>query len=183
MLDLLVSGMREGPVSNVAARALCVGVVLSLIGCGDGRPSLVEATGVVNLDGKPLEGATIYFEPKEVDIEGYGRPSVARTDAQGKFSMGTYGPGTGVPTGTYAVGIEKKQPVGGKFPDNYNYENPAMTPHPMELIVPRAYNDPGSSGLTAEVSSSGLEPAVFNLETGGVKPEIERPGARRANEP
>lgn len=170
---------------SVGLRIVCLLAVVSLLGCGDGRPDLVEAVGVVNLDGKPLEGATVMFQPVEVDVEGFGRPASARTDAQGKFSMGTYGPGTGVPPGKYAVGVLKSEPVGGKLPENYDFENPGATPVKFQLIVPRAYNDPGSSGLTAEVSSSGLEPAVFNLETGGSKPEIETPGVqrRRANDP
>ena len=61
---------------------------------------------------------------------------------------------------------------------------PDATTLRYKWTVPRAYADAGSSGLTAEVTSDGVEPAVFALESGGAAPEIEVTGpGRRANEP
>jgi hypothetical protein len=158
-------------------------MLIGMAGCGDGRPSLVEAKGTVQLDGQPVEGATVLFQPVEVDAEGFKRPATATTDASGNFAMGAYGPGGGVPTGTYSVGIRKRELV-GELPPNYNPEMPDAIPLKYKWTVPRAYADPGSSGLTAEVSSSGVEPAVFALDSGGGAPEIEVTGPRRGgNEP
>lgn len=163
--------------------AACVFSLAALAGCGDGRPSLVEAIGTVTVNGKPVEGATVVFEPIEVEAEKFARPAVATTDASGQFAMGAYGKSEGVPIGKYAVGIEKRELV-GDLPANYNAENPEATPLKYKMVVPAQYNIPSQSGLTAEVTSSGLEPAQFDLE-GSAEPAVETVGGvrRRANDP
>lgn len=161
---------------------LGLGVLLfCLAGCGgDGRPELVEATGTVKLNGEPLADALISFQPEEGNP--IMRPSRAQTDAQGRFTLGTYGKGDGIPVGSYRVSIQKRQLV-GKLPENYDPEAPENTPLTYEWITPRELADPASSGLTAAVTEAGLEPATFELERPG-KPEIERTGLKpRGNEP
>lgn len=57
--------------------------VAVLAGCGaTDRPDLAEVQGTVTLDGKPLAGATVVFEPTEG-----GRASRGQTDAQGKYEL------------------------------------------------------------------------------------------------
>ena len=54
--------------------------VASAAGCGgapDDRPDLGEVSGVVTLDGAPVENAVVQFTPAA------GRPSQARTAADG----------------------------------------------------------------------------------------------------
>lgn len=156
--------------------------LLFVIGCGDGRPSLTETGGTVMLDGKPLEGAIVSFVPIVEEGAGYQRPSNGVTDAAGEFVMMTYEKGDGLPEGKYQVGIQKREVV-GELPKNYNDETPDQFSVRYRWVTPRQFADPASSGLTAEVTSSGLEPAVFELTSSG-KPEIEMTGpASRANEP
>lgn len=45
-------------------------------------PDLAEVSGTVTLDGKPLAGATVIFQP----VEG-GRSSQGRTDASGRYEL------------------------------------------------------------------------------------------------
>lgn len=168
---------------DAKSRWLCVVPVLilclaGLSGCGDGRPSLVDAHGVVQLDGEPVEGAQVLFQPVDVDAKDFKRPAVATTDATGSFSMGTYGPDTGVPTGTYNVGIRKRELL-GELPPNYDPEMADAFTLRYQWTVPRMYADPASSGLTAEVTSGGIEPAIFDLDSGGGTPEIEITGPQR----
>ena len=63
--------------------ALAVLGVLLLAGCSRGdRPSLGLVSGTVTLDGKPLAGARVIFEP----VEG-GRASTASTDNEGRYEL------------------------------------------------------------------------------------------------
>lgn len=154
-----------------------------LAGCGDGRPSLVQPTGTVTLDGEPVEGAIVSFLPVAEESDSYQRPSSGITDASGKFTLMTYAKGDGLPEGQYAVGIQKREVV-GELPPNYNDETPEAFNVRYRLVIPRKYGDPKTSGLTAEVSSEGIEPAAFELDSGGRPPEVELTGPqRRANEP
>lgn len=49
------------------SRILVVALVVSMIGCGGsiGRRATLTVKGKVTLDGKPIEGGTISFEPKD----------------------------------------------------------------------------------------------------------------------
>ncbi|MBI1347681.1 hypothetical protein GC163_15505 [bacterium] len=164
--------------------ALCAACVFLLSGCGgDGRPRLVHTEGTVLLSGQPLEGATVAFQPIVEDEKAkYQRPSSGITDASGKFQLKTYEPGDGAPVGKYRVAIVKREVV-GKLPDDFNSEMSESVNLTYKWITPREVSDPASSGLTAEITSSGLEPKTFEL-TAAATPEIEKTGPqRRANEP
>jgi hypothetical protein len=93
-------------------------LVLSLLaGCGgNDRPALVEVTGTVMLDGKPLEGAQVVLKPLKVDDPKFQRPARSMTDADGKFSPNAYGDAKGVPPGKYGIGVSKRELV-GKLPE------------------------------------------------------------------
>jgi hypothetical protein len=73
---------------NLLSKHLTVflgGIILCLCGgCGGGTadaPELAEVRGVVKLEGKPLEGATVTFMPTE------GRPSAGLTNAAGEYEL------------------------------------------------------------------------------------------------
>lgn len=57
---------------------VCIGVTL---GCGDSGPSVGKVTGVVTLDGEPIDKATVSFHPTQ------GRGSIGLTDADGKYEL------------------------------------------------------------------------------------------------
>ncbi len=161
---------------------LLLGLLLS--GCGGGsRPALVEAVGTVTIDGKPLDGAVVVFQPIETSDPKFKRPARATTDAQGKFAPNAYGDAKGLPPGKYKVGVSKREFV-DKLPENFNSENPAATPVKFRYLVPKGYEVPESSGLDVEITSKGMTPDTLALDTGGAKPVVESTGARRsANDP
>jgi hypothetical protein len=53
-----------------------------MLGCGGGGPQVAPVTGRVTLDGRPLEHADVTFQP-----DGARRPSVGRTDADGRYEL------------------------------------------------------------------------------------------------
>lgn len=56
-------------------------VLLFAAGCGDDGPERGNVTGKVTLDGEPLEGADLEFQPKE------GSPSYGTTNDDGKYKL------------------------------------------------------------------------------------------------
>ena len=157
-------------------------------GCGgSGRPSLTKVSGAVTLDGQPLEGAMVSFQFAGDEKDKYKRPSMGTTDAQGKFTVGTYDKEDGLPVGKYKVAIQKRELL-TKLPEGASEDSLDSYDLSYKWVTPRKYSDVATSGLEAEVTGSELKPAVFDLKTDGAKPEIEQTGPRaqaraRANEP
>lgn len=61
---------------------LVAGLVCA-VGCGPSGPPLAPVEGVVTLDGAPLDGALLEFQPDSRD----GSPSYGETDAEGRYQM------------------------------------------------------------------------------------------------
>ena len=69
---------------------------VALIGCqSSDQPPLSKVSGVVTLDGKPLDGVAIQFSPV-----GGGRPSIGMTDANGSKALGPVPRRNGIPVAT-----------------------------------------------------------------------------------
>lgn len=114
-------------------------VPLILVGCGGGsdRPSLAPASGIVTLNGEPVEGASLTFIP----VAG-GRPGSAITDAQGRYTIKTYQDAPGAITGEHKVAVIK---ISG--PGAYVIQGDA----PAEAAAtdePGSGEDDGSDGLS-----------------------------------
>jgi len=80
-------------------------LLLPIIGCGDSNkgPRTVPASGVLTLDGEPVEGATVVFLQQDQG-QHYAR---GYTDAEGKFSLDAFEYKTGAVPGDYMVSIQK----------------------------------------------------------------------------
>lgn len=96
-----------------------------LNGCGDGAPEdtpeVGTVTGTVTLDGKPLPGVVVAFQPET------GRGSTGRTDEQGKYTLGYNAELDGAAVGMHKVTIttptEAPDPTGSfkePIPAKYN---------------------------------------------------------------
>ncbi|HET6423102.1 MAG TPA: hypothetical protein VFG20_05425 [Planctomycetaceae bacterium] len=156
---------------------------LSFLGCGgNGRPRLAKVTGTVHLDGKPLEEAQVAMVLVTDAKSKYQRPSSATTDAQGRFTPQTYGKDDGLPIGKYKVGVQKRELM-GQLPKDFDSENPGKYNLKYKWITPMSAAQPDSSGITVEVTSSGMKPDIIELKS-APQPEIELTGPqRKANEP
>ncbi len=97
---------------------LAAGFLATLSGCGGGPsgPTLemIPVTGRVVMDGQPLAGATVMFNPAG---ETKGNGGFGLTDAEGKFTITDYQQNPGCPPGDYGVTFSKiTQPDGSPIP-------------------------------------------------------------------
>jgi hypothetical protein len=158
--------------------ALGLGVLLWVVGCGaGGKP--VKTEGVVTLDGKPLDGATVEFHP---DPPGKGSHIAAgRTGGDGTFHLTTFNTGDGAMPGTYKVLVSKTEemktegaPTGAGDPkaamdmaSKMKMMGKKGPPHPdkEKSPVPPMYNDLGKTPLKFTVPHSG--PIKIELSSKG----------------
>ncbi len=102
----------------------CVGVMITIAGCGASNPETTEVTGTVTYDGEPLEGATITLVP-EAGSQG-ARTASGKSDASGNFTITTMFPDgetkDGAVGGSYSVLVMKAEAaemdVSGQFDQN-----------------------------------------------------------------
>ncbi|QDT54369.1 Bacterial Ig-like domain (group 1) [Caulifigura coniformis] len=95
---------------QIAKCRLISAVALALLaGCGSAEtgPELVEVTGTVTMDGKPLENALVYFVPES------GGMSSGMTDASGKFTLMYRGKTEGAVPGMSTVKVTKSDGEAG----------------------------------------------------------------------
>lgn len=125
---------------------LLVAVAAAVSGCGGGTASV---SGVVTLDGKPVEGASVSFAPVSGDGGGIGG-SYGKTDAQGRYELRTVvGDRSGAAPGKHKVTISLSKP------DPKNPEGAEKN------LIPAKYNT--KSDLTFEVPTGGTDKADFTL--------------------
>ncbi|TWT47846.1 hypothetical protein Pla111_14710 [Botrimarina hoheduenensis] len=126
-------------------------------GCG-GDFQLGEVSGVVSLDGEPLSGASLYFQPQRQG-EGLmvGPPSIGVTDERGHYTLKTSEGSYGAVVGPHKVSIS-------------TFESRMVDPKNSDRVetvskerVPARYRAP--SELTFTVSPSGSSEADFDLTT------------------
>jgi len=145
--------------------AVLVAVVI-LAGCSgpaSDRPPTYPLSGTVTYNGSPLADANLNFQL----ADGSGS-SVAKTDAQGKYTAQTFVSGDGARPGDYKVAVtkfEKAETDPNEVPfDSEDYAPPSgdeETP-PAKNLLPAKFADPSTSGLTASVSK-GKNTADFEL--------------------
>ena len=125
------------PALAVAVMAIAIG------GCGRGhaRPAVQPVEGQVVWNGKPLAEAVVTFY-RQGESEAAVRAPRARTDAEGRFHLGTFAGDDGAPEGEYTVGVvhfpmEKR---GGDLVEGLN-------------DLPKKYAKPATSSLHVKVEN------------------------------
>lgn len=128
-------------------------VLISLAAIGCGKAPTVPVSGRVTLDGQPLEGASVLFQPVVADANADGFGSVGQTDADGRFELKAIGlPHRGAIPGSHRVYISK--PL---YPPNGEYV--ADIPN----AIPDEYHT--GDGISFEVPTDGTIEAAFDLVT------------------
>ncbi|MBA2116233.1 carboxypeptidase-like regulatory domain-containing protein [Bremerella alba] len=121
---------------------LFVASLLFLVGCGPAGPHMINVTGSVVLDGKPVQGGSISFE----------------NTATGHAARGDIGDGSyqlAVPPGDYKVAIE---PSLVEIPSK-NPNSPPTTRYSEN--IPRKYHSVRTTDLNASVSD---DQATFDFQ-------------------
>lgn len=115
-----------------------------LIGCGGPEgPELAPVQGVVTLNGAPLEFAQVMFTPSDEQ----GRTAIAKTDAEGKYTLAYTSKSDGALLGSHSVTISKIV---------YLTDDPD---DPGTEVLQRKYQQPGT--LSADVTQADY---VFDFE-------------------
>lgn len=130
----------------IPLRAICLALLLSVWGCGDGLPKRYPAGGVVRFDdGRPVRNATIEFVP-----EAKGPSPRGRIDRDGHFVLGTYEGADGAPAGDYrVVVIQPLRPGADRVASTLGEEHQS---HAGDIpIVSAKHASPDTSGIEATV--------------------------------
>lgn len=126
---------------------------------------VVPASGVVTMQGTPVDGASVTFYP-----EGTGQAAAGTTDAQGKFQLTTLNANDGAKPGTYKVMVSKIQVTGVganmSQEEQYKYLEQHGSPPPNESknVLPEQFANVTTTTLTATVSESGPNEFKFELQ-------------------
>jgi hypothetical protein len=124
-----------------------------IAGCGGGDgPRLAPVEGTVTLDGQPLAGASVVFQPE------HGRPSVGETDDAGRYKLDYTRDKPGAMLGKHRVSISTFREAD---PDA---DDPAHRKGQPER-VPAKYNV--ETTLEVEVTAGRKEPIDFPLDSKG----------------
>ncbi len=132
-------------------------LLLGLAGCGGANnssqlPETAPVMGVVNLNGAPLQWATVTFVPSG---NTKGVECVGLTDESGKYSLKQIRGSEGVPPGEYRVVINQLVTSEGA-PYKPGSEIAPITAGAVEAL-PLKYSNVEKTTLTANVSQSGGE--------------------------
>ena len=134
---------------KAAPLSLALMCLVLLSGCGPAKPATVPVTGAVNLDGNPLEGASVTFTPTEG-----GRLTTGKTGASGNFTLMTFEAGDGALVGSHKVGVSKMEitsdvqgdPLAG--PGSMLSGPPAAGGNkPPKSLIPKKYSNRRPLGL------------------------------------
>lgn len=122
-------------------------VVLCLVvaGCSD-RPKMAKVRGTVTLDGQPLAKGSVIFEAANA------RPATG-TIVNGEIvTVGTYDTDDGAPVGQHKVAISATEDAGSAGAANPGEASkPGADYMSGKSLIPAMYNDPNSSGLSADI--------------------------------
>ena len=164
--------------ARVSTFSAAVAMTFVASGCGGGAevPDTAPVSGVITLDGAPVEGANVTFTPSSQDPE--AKPAYGTTDANGKYTLATTVPGgkaDGAVPGKHRITVTKIKAAettdngSGEYgTDSYVPAGATGVPQEdtgPEYIVPQRYGSKGTSGLEATVEASGENTFNFDLTT------------------
>lgn len=127
-------------------------LLLAVTGCtGKGGPRTVEASGVVTLDGSPVEKAQVIF----IDEAGTN-PASAMTDAQGHFSLAYNADKSGAIPGNYKAQVSKTK---------LESKGDGGAEVTLSQGLPAKYANVVTSGLTFQIPDKGTKDLKIELKS------------------
>ncbi len=126
----------------------------SIDGCGDNLPKRVPVSGLVLLDGKPLEFGVVKFFPQNQRMAsgGIGR--------DGRFRLTTFSENDGCFMGKHPVAVSAGE---------------GLSATKMRWYAPKKYADPDTSGLEIEIPGPRSDVLIELTSEPGMKyPFIEK---------
>jgi hypothetical protein len=134
----------------------------SLAGCGGGGPA--PASGVVKLDGMPVDNATVTFAPADPGAQGTANLAYCLSDSSGAFQLRTPNNVAGAFPGRYKVTVTKWVYPPDVKPPTTAAEG-RKTINLRKEGMPADYTTFESTPLVVEVPKSGKTDIVLELST------------------
>jgi len=138
------------------ATMIAIAAALTIAGCSSrpaDQPSLGKVRGKITMDGEPLAGVDVVFSPEK------GRPSMATTDAAGRYDLCYINTTKGAKVGPHKVFIRPTDMPPEEPSADGSSGGAPVAPPPK---IPAKYNK--RSTLTAEVKA-GRNTFDFALES------------------
>ena len=130
-------------------------MLIVVAGCSSSPYSLVPVSGTVTLDGQPLAGGVINFQPVGEGTVTVGPGSTARIDAAGRFSLSTIRGQPGAVVAKHRVKIYSYSAETAKIEDGGSTA--------QRERVPARYNY--QSDVTFDVPAGGTDKADFTIQS------------------
>jgi hypothetical protein len=115
-------------------------VLSNFSACSSGPEPTYPVQGVVKVDGQPLEGGSILFEPVEAGASGKHHSARGTIDAAGRYSLSTFDVDDGAVAGRHYVMVFEKEKQLSDDPNLVRYS-----------IIPDKYHTPETTPLVVEV--------------------------------
>jgi hypothetical protein len=149
-------------IRSVLSLPILIVSLFVISGCGSSNEfgvTPVPASGSVLVDGKPVAGLTVELNPTfKWPNEKMPFPQ-GRTDADGKFKLGTFSPDDGAIPGDYQIAVKTDSSEGlGKI----------TAPIGMQ------YADASTSGLKATIRNEATEIPSLNLKPNNVEQKVQK---------
>ncbi|MAT73338.1 MAG: hypothetical protein CMJ58_27960 [Planctomycetaceae bacterium] len=144
--------LHNNPSGRLALSICLLVAIVAASGCSDGLPHRVPVSGVVKIDGKPLDRGSIMIVPAD------DRPAGGSIGPDGRFTLTSYELNDGVVTGTHQVAVQS---------------NIHIDERTTKWLTPKKYGDPKTSGLTVTIEEP-TDDLVIELTWDGKEPFTER---------
>jgi hypothetical protein len=133
----------------------CLAMAALHTGCDAKSGGLAPVSGIITLDGKPVPGAQVSFQPQGGEQKNPGPGSAGVCDVSGRYELTTIRKEPGAVTGPHAVRVygPKDKMISGSDVD---------VPGRKELFPPK-YNF--QTELSFEVPAGGTDQANFDLSS------------------
>lgn len=162
-------------VSKLLQMCAVSGMLLSIAGCGPEQvehPDTVAVTGKITLDGKPLAGASIIFNPVVTSDETF--PARATSKEDGTYELNTFFSAStdepGAVPGQYNVTVTKAAAAAapqshGDVDMSAPQGKPDAHSSGPENALPAKYQSPTTSGIKKEVKADGANDIPIELKS------------------